>query len=235
MAGDRTAGPWRPGQATPGPAAARLLLMRWALLSLLVAALILVPFFLFENYFNALADQIAGGGAATWYAQALVVGLLASDVVLPVPSSVVSATAGALLGFGKGTLFVWLGMTVSCVIGYVIGHSSAAAARRFVGDAGLARAAGIADRYGALAIVFCRPVPVLAEASVIFAGLIRAPFPRFAAVCAASNLGVALGYAAIGAFSMRADAFLLAFVGSLLVPAAGMLAGRAWLRGRTRD
>jgi uncharacterized membrane protein YdjX (TVP38/TMEM64 family) len=206
--------------------------MRWALISLLIAALILVPFFLFEDYFNALADQIAGGGSATWYAEALVVGLLASDVVLPIPSSVVSATAGAFLGFGKGTLFVWLGMTASCLVGYVLGHSSAALARRFVGEAGLARAEGLARRYGNLAIALCRPVPVLAEGSVIFAGLIRTRFVPFIAVCAASNFGVAMGYAAIGAFSMRADAFLLAFLGSLLVPGLGMLAARVWL-GRT--
>jgi uncharacterized membrane protein YdjX (TVP38/TMEM64 family) len=206
--------------------------MRWALISLLIAGLILAPFFLFEDYFNALADQIAGGGVASWYAEALVVGLLASDVVLPIPSSVISATAGALLGFGKGALFIWLGMTISCVAGYALGHSSAAAARRFVGEAGLARAADLAARYGRLAIVLCRPVPVLAEGSVIFAGLIRAPFTPFVAVCALSNLGVAAGYAAIGAFSMRADAFLLAFLGSLAVPGIGMLAARAWLGGK---
>jgi uncharacterized membrane protein YdjX (TVP38/TMEM64 family) len=206
--------------------------MRWTLISILLLALILVPFFLFEDYFNALADRVAAGGPATVTAAVGVVGLLASDVLLPIPSSVVSAAAGALLGFGRGAFFVWLGMTLSCVIGYALGHRSAAAARRFVGEDGIKRAASIADRYGSFALVLCRPVPVFAEGSVIFAGLVHTPFKRFIAVCAASNLGVALGYSAIGAFSMRTDSFLFAFFGALLVPGIGILAAKIWLGNR---
>ena len=71
-------------------------------------------------------------------------------------------------------------------------------------------------RYGDWTILICRPVPVLAEASVIFAGLVGAPFARFFALTALSNLGIALGYAAFGAFSMRMDSFLLAFLGALI-------------------
>lgn len=203
--------------------------MRWALVSLLIVTLILVPFFLFEGYFNNLAAHALAGGTARWSVVAGVVGLLASDVVLPVPSSVVSASAGALLGFGTGAATVWLGMTASCIVGYLVGARSAGAAQRFVGEDGLRRAADIADRYGAFAIVLCRPVPVFAEGSVIFAGLVRTPFGRFLAVSAASNLGVALGYSAIGAYSMRADSFLLAFIGSLLVPGIGILVAKMWL------
>ena len=59
---------------------------------------------------------------------------------------------------------------------------------------------------------------VLAEASVVFAGIVRTPFVRFAALTAISNLGIALGYAAFGAFSMRLDSFLVAFLGALLLP-----------------
>jgi uncharacterized membrane protein YdjX (TVP38/TMEM64 family) len=207
--------------------------MRWALITVLIVALILVPFFLFEDYFNALAARIDAGGTARWSAAAAVIALLASDVVLPIPSSVVSAMAGALLGFARGTLIVWIGMMVSCVVGYLAGHHSSRAARRFVGDDGLRRASGLADRYGSFALVLCRPVPVLAEASVIFAGLVGAPFARFLALCSASNLGVAAGYAAIGAFSMRADSFLLAFFGSLLVPGVAILAAKVWLGQRS--
>ena len=72
----------------------------------------------------------------------------------------------------------------------------------------------------------CRPVPVLAEASVIFAGLVRAPFARFLAMTALSNLGIAVGYAAFGAFSMRVDSFLIAFLGALMIPGLAMLLAR---------
>lgn len=204
--------------------------MRWTLLAVLVLALILVPFFLFEDWFNQLAARFASGEGSTWYAAAGIGALLASDVVLPIPSSIVSAAAGVLLGFAGGTAVVWTGMTLSCLIGYWIGARSSGAARRFVGERGLARAATLAERYGNFAIVLCRPIPVLAEASTVFAGLIHAPRPRFFWACALANLGVAMAYAAVGAFSMRVESFLLAFAGALLLPALGFLAAKVWLK-----
>jgi uncharacterized membrane protein YdjX (TVP38/TMEM64 family) len=203
--------------------------MRWLWLSVAVVALILIPFFLFESYFTALAERAASGGVSPAAAIATIGGLLAFDVVLPVPSSIVSAAAGVLLGFWRGAAVVWGGMMVSCAIAYAIGARSSALARRLVGDEGIARAAATAARYGTFAIVLCRPVPVLAEASVIFAGVIHVPPGRFLAVCALANLGIAVGYAAIGAFSMRVDSFLAAFVGALAVPALGWLIARPWL------
>jgi len=181
----------------------------------------------------ALAADLISGRGSKWYAATAIGGLLASDVVLPIPSSVVSAGAGMLLGFSRGVAVVWLGMTASCLIGYLIGASSADAARRFVGRDGLIRASALAESYGDLMLVVSRPVPVLAEASVIFAGVVRTPFRRFLAMTSAANLGVAAGYAAIGAFSMRVESLLLAFAGAIAVPGLAMLVARLWL-GPTR-
>jgi len=203
--------------------------MRWSLVLFTILALIVVPFLLFERQFNALADVVARRDASSMSVAAGIAALLASDVVLPIPSSIVSAAAGMLLGFGRGTVVVWIGMSLSCLCGYAIGARSSNLARRFVGEESLARATGLASRFGDLAIVICRPIPVLAEASVITAGLLRASFSRVMFLSLAANLGVAAGYAAIGAFSMTMDSFLLAFLGSLVVPGLAMLAGKIWL------
>lgn len=204
--------------------------MRWFVILSTLALLILVPFVLFEEYFNQLGERIAHGGASSWTVAFAIAALLGSDVFLPVPSSVVSAAAGVLLGFWKGAVAVWIGMSVSCLIGYLVGARSSNLTRRFVGDAGLARASAIAHRYGDMAIVLCRPVPVLAEATVILAGLVKAPIGRVLALSMAANAGVAAGYAAIGAFAMSMDSFLLAFIGSLAVPGMALLAARIWFR-----
>ena len=203
--------------------------MRWFWFFLAVIALILVPFFLFEGYFTDLAGRAMSGELSTPASVAIIGGLLGLDALLPVPSSLVSAAAGVLLGFWPGTIVVWTGMTVSCAIAYAIGARSVTLTRRIVGDDGLERARRIASRYGDLAVVLCRPVPVLAEASVIFAGVVRVPPVRFLAVCALANLGVAAGYAAIGAFSMRMDSFLMAFGGAMALPALAWLAARVLL------
>jgi uncharacterized membrane protein YdjX (TVP38/TMEM64 family) len=200
--------------------------MRWLWLTLAVVALILVPFFLFESYFTSLGELAASGDVSVPWAVSIIGGLLALDVLLPVPSSVVSAAAGAFLGFWVGALVIWAGMTVSCLVAYVIGAWSSSLARRLVGVDGLQRAREIASRYGDLAIVVCRPVPVVAEASVIFAGVMHVPVVRFLGVCALANLGIAVGYAAIGAWAMSVDSFLLAFLGALAVP------GLAWVVAR---
>ena len=206
--------------------------MRWTVIVVILLAAILVPFFLFDEPFMRVADQLMRLGAHPASAAAGITALLAADVLLPIPSSVVSAGAGALLGFWRGTATVWTGMTAACLIGYAFGSRASAAARRFVGNAGMARAEFLSARYGDYALILCRPVPVLAEASVIVAGIVGRPPGRFVGLTALANLGVALGYAAIGAFSMRVDSFLLAFAGSLLVPGIGMLVARRWLTAK---
>lgn len=190
--------------------------MRWALVGVALLAFVLVPFVLFEEHFNRLASQWTAGQGAT---AALALGaLLALDIVLPIPSSVLSTAAGALLGFPLGALVSTLGMTLASAAGYWLGTGSRAATQRFVGAESLERAQRLAERYGDWAVIVSRPVPVLAEASAVAAGLLRRPAGRFLLLSAAANLGISLAYAAVGAFAMSAGSFLLAFAGALLLP-----------------
>jgi uncharacterized membrane protein YdjX (TVP38/TMEM64 family) len=159
--------------------------------------------------------------------------LLAFDVLLPVPSSIVSTAAGVLLGFAPGTAIVWSGMMAGCLVAYALGARASRAAQRLVGVESIARARALAARYGDWTIVICRPVPVLAEATVIVAGLVGAPMRRFLALTAMANFGIAAGYAAVGAFAMRVDSFVVAFVGALLIPAVAL--GMARLASDRRE
>ena len=201
-------------------------MLRWAVLWIVLIGLVLLPFLLFAEQFNAFAAQLTRGGYARWLVAVGVFGLLALDVLLPVPSSIVSTAAGLLLGFVAGALTVWTGMMAGCALGYAVGARGSAAARQLVGDAGLARAANLVRRYGDVTIVLCRPIPVLAEASVVFAGLTHAPVTRFARLTALSNLGIALGYTAFGAYSLRLNSFLVAFLGAVILPALFILISR---------
>jgi uncharacterized membrane protein YdjX (TVP38/TMEM64 family) len=203
--------------------------MRLALLWVLLIALVLVPFVLFEEQIARFAASVTASGASRGVAAAAIFGLLALDVFLPVPSSIVSTAAGVFLGFAGGTAIVWTGMMLGCALGYAVGARGSGAAQRLIGAEALARARRVAHRYGDLAIVVCRPVPVLAEATVVFAGLVRAPFARFARLTAVANLGIALGYSAFGAYSLRLDSFLLAFLGALVLPAVFLVISRAFL------
>jgi uncharacterized membrane protein YdjX (TVP38/TMEM64 family) len=193
--------------------------------------MIVVPFLMVGERFDQLGARMMRGDLASWPAAALISSFLALDIILPVPSSIVSTGAGVMFGFLRGTLVVWVGMMAGCLFGYLLGSRATPAARRFVGADGLSRAERVAADYGDWAIVICRPVPVLAEASVILAGLVHMPWRRFTVLTSTSNLGIAAAYAAIGAYSMSIGSFLLTFAGAIVLPGLVMLVAR-WRLGR---
>ncbi|MBN2005069.1 MAG: VTT domain-containing protein [Anaerolineae bacterium] len=203
--------------------------VRWSILIIVIFAIILIPFMLFGEQIEAWTDIFIATMAERKAIVALVLGgLLASDIFVPVPSSLVSTAAGALLGLIPGMLASWAGMTISCVIGFWVGDKfGRPAAERFVGADELDRLERLSQRYGYWAILVSRPVPMLAEASVLFAGISHMPWWRFMLLSALSNLGVSAVYAVVGALSANVNSFLLAFFGAILIPALAM-----WLMNR---
>jgi uncharacterized membrane protein YdjX (TVP38/TMEM64 family) len=206
--------------------------LRWASVFVVVLAAILLPFAFFERSITAWSTA-ALARPPTVVLAIVVAGLLAADVLLPVPSSLVSTASGALFGFAGGAFVSWAGMMLGCVVGWALGRSvGRAGLRRYLGEDELARAERIGERFGSAALVVSRPVPVLAEASVLFAGACGVPFWRTMALSALANAGISLAYAAVGAFSARIDSFLLAFAGAMGLPAIAL--GIAHLARRER-
>jgi uncharacterized membrane protein YdjX (TVP38/TMEM64 family) len=198
--------------------------VRWLLLCGIVLAIILVPFLLFgekietwtEGFLESASDQ------AGWIAVVLGA-LLASDVLVPVPSSLASTAAGFFLGFAAGALTSLTGMTISCILGYWLGaRFGRPLANRLVGDHELTRLERLSQRVGNWVIVISRPVPMLAEASALLAGISGMSTYQFLLLSTLSNLGISVVYAAVGAFSATTNSFLLAFAGSILVPLVAM-------------
>ncbi|MGD9100207.1 MAG: VTT domain-containing protein [Anaerolineae bacterium] len=198
---------------------------RWILLVAFTMAVILVPFLLFGAHIEAWTDDFVESASDQPAWVAMVLGsLLASDILIPTPSSLVSTAAGLILGFVQGTLVSWTAMTISCIIGFWIGAKfGRAVADRLVGRDELTRLENMSHRFGDWVIIVSRPVPVLAEASILFAGTSRMSLHRFLLLSALSNLGISAAYAAVGAFSASMNSFLLAFMGAILIPAVAMI------------
>lgn len=199
---------------------------RWVLLSAIVFGVILVPFALFGHQIEVWTEQFIESASQQSGWVALVLGLLlAVDILAPVPSSLVSTAAGLLLGFVKGAATSLAGMTISCAVGFwLAARFGRSMACRLVGEKELNRLERMSERFGSWVIVISRPVPVLAEASVMFAGLSGMPLHRFLLLSTLSNLGISAVYAAVGAFSATTSSFLLAFAGSILLPLLAMIA-----------
>lgn len=209
--------------------------LRWTLLGALLLALILVPFALWEESLTALASRLLAPAAGRAALSAIVVLLLASDVVLPIPSSFVSAGAVSLLGATQGFLSIALGMTLAAWLGYFIGRfGGEPLTRRMAGPAELERARRMMDRYGAWVVLICRGVPVLAEASTLLAGATRVSGWTFALAATLGNVGLSGAYALIGMLSLSgAWAWLAPFAFGVLVPGLAMLGLRP-LTARSR-
>ena len=202
--------------------------IRWGVVASVVLAVVIVPFALFEASILGAVEALTGSDTGRLAIALTIALLLASDVFLPIPSSVLATISGLSLGLGPGALVTWAGMQAGALIGYAVGRSAGTGAVAwFVGSAELERAARSHRRWGWFSLVASRAVPVLAESSVLLAGTVRMPMARFAWFTGAANAGVALVYAAVGAYAVEARAFLLAFAASVVVPGAAMVVHRA--------
>lgn len=147
----------------------------------------------------------------------LLIALLALDVVLPVPSSMVALLAVAMLGSLGGYLVIFIGLCLGAGLGYALG---AGYFRLLSGRLGLhQRQPGqLAYRLGTLSLICLRGVPVLAETSVVAAGMQRYPLRAFLLVTTLANAGLALAYSAIGTFLVEQNALLVTLLASMVLP-----------------
>lgn len=196
--------------------------LRWLIIAVGLIALIVGPFLLWGPAIESWATQVLANSQSRPFIGALIVGLLAADVVIPVPSSILSVIAGTVFDWRIAAPLVWAGMTLGCVLGYALGAAAVqGGARSFIGDAEFERARRVAGTAGPAMLIFARAVPVLAEASTIAAGAARMHFATFFISTSAANAAIALAYTAVGATAAASGSFVLVFVGLTLVPAIG--------------
>ena len=163
-------------------------------------------------------------------AAALGVGLLIADVLLPVPSSLVMVAHGALFGVWIGTFLSLLGSVGAALFGFAIGRRGGKLLERIVSPAERNRADHILARWGALAIVITRPIPLLAETVAIMAGASSSlGWGRMALAALVGSLPPALLYALTGAAVANFQSTSLMFGVVLLVT------GSFWLIGRLME
>ena len=143
--------------------------------------------------------------------------LLAGDVLLPVPSSVVGVLLGGRLGIGWGALAIFGGLILGQVAGYWLGRLWP---RRWSSKA------PVEPTFWAL--LLSRPIPVLAEAFTFAAGAMDVSFGAFLRAIIPGNLGYALVLAATGASLLPERSYWAALVVLLVVSGGAMWTWRRW-------
>lgn len=203
----------------------------------ILLAAILIPFFMFGSKIEAWTESLMKENSTTRPAAALLMAaLLASDILLPVPSSLASTACGYFAGILYGTLLSFAGMTISSIAGYWLGRKPGAFAfSRTLGEPEIKKLHRMNSLYGPWLLVIARPVPVLAEASVFFAGLSGMRFRHFLVLVSLSNLGISAAYATVGSIAANMNTFLLAFGASILLPLVFMLLSAVFANNSNRN
>ena len=132
---------------------------------------------------------------------------------------------GALFGVLWGTVLSLIGSVGAAVFGFAIGRRGGRLLERVVTPAERARASSILARWGTLAIIVTRPVPLLAETVAIMAGASSMSWRALVLASIAGSLPPALLYALTGA--AVADLQNTALMFGVVLAVAGLF----WLLG----
>ncbi|NBB94986.1 MAG: hypothetical protein GVY16_04520 [Planctomycetes bacterium] len=207
----------------------------------LIIALILAAAFLltFAVWGDPMEAAFAGEGFAVDLADRPAVGwlmglgLLVADLVLPVPATGVISALGTVYGFWLGWLISATGSTLAGLVGYGL--------VRFGGDrfaSRLARREELKDlrhcfnRYGGVAIIASRALPVLPEVMAVLAGLARMRFRLFLAAILTGTIPAAGLFAWWGSTAGK-NAPGISFVVAVVVPLGMWILLLPLLRHRT--
>lgn len=148
--------------------------------------------------------------------------VLVSDIVLPVPSSIVIYLNGFFLGVISGFSLSMASVVCSALIGYFIGRGSSAAVRSKPDQV----SADLLNKYGYLAILITRGIPVLSESVCVVCGYNRYDLKRYMLLNFIGYLPVCIIYAYAGSVSGSKEQFLISFGASIL------MAGLLWMFGK---
>jgi uncharacterized membrane protein YdjX (TVP38/TMEM64 family) len=196
-----------------------------------VIALVLLPLivlgFGFEDQVGQLIERTVD---PVTFAVATIV-VLAGDVLLPVPSSLVNTLAGSRLGIVVGTLVAWLGMNLGAIIAFALARTlGRPIVTRFTNPADLASLEQLVDRRGNGLLVVTRALPVLAEATVLLVGALGVSWRAFMPPVLLANFGLALAYAVLGVLAYEHGLLSIALVASVVVPLLATFVARLFMK-----
>lgn len=176
--------------------------MRLLLIFIVFAALVLASFFIWGE---ALMNTFTQEGSVAWLNQygnwAWTAGLilLLSDLILPIPATLVMSALGYLYGPIIGGILSSLGSFAAGSSGYWICRLlGERAALRLLGPRDYERGKKLSGKIGGWVVVLSRWLPVFPEVIACMAGLVRMPAGYFHVALACGSLPLGFIYAFIG-------------------------------------
>ena len=182
---------------------------------ILIAVFFIVGFELWGSFFDILFSQAECG---RWFvrikpwAWAAGIGLLLTDLVLPIPATGIMAALGSVYGVWMGALIAAAGSTAAGLAGYALARLIGRRVTRLLAsDEELHRFKAVFDSWGGAAIIVSRCLPVLPEVLSILAGLARMSLSRFVPALLLGTLPTSFLFAYMGDVSSEMPAYGMAF------------------------
>ena len=202
----------------------------------IVAGFVIGSKLLIENVFGFSFEP----WARSWMADAgvsgaaVVIGLLAVDIFIPVPSSIIMVLSGAAFGVAWGSLLAFVGSIGGEWLGFELARRyGTSLSTRFIGDAAERRRMNdLLITHGAAAIAVTRALPVVMETMSIVAGLSPMRRSTFLIASAIGTAPIVVVYAYAGAMSRETGSLVPAIVILIAVAAAGWIWYRASIGAR---
>lgn len=200
----------------------------WILVTTLLV-LIIGPFVIWGGWFEQMLDL---HGTKAWmeslgpWAWLGGIALLVSDLVLPIPGTVVMSALGLVYGWFWGGVVSVAGSALGGLVAYALcrkfGHKPAI---WLAGEDGLAKGEALfRSQRGGWLVALSRWMPVLPEAMACLAGLTEMPFRVFLVALLSGTAPLGFTFAAIGALGVERPGLTIAL--SALVP-VGLYAAAA--------
>ena len=194
-----------------------------------------IPFLLLGWWLEPAIESLATNAVAMqpWQSASLITIGLAIDIFLPVPSSVLLTFAGQSLGLWTGTLVGWMGLNISAAIGVWTSRKFGPWVVERFSSADAVQDIQTLNKWSLWwTLIACRPLPILAEASVILAGINRVPSRQFWPPVLIANLIIAGAYSWLGESAGKNDWFVSALAISMVLPVTFIGVRYIWKRYR---
>lgn len=183
-----------------------------------------IPFLLFgERLESFVTEQLLTNQrfeSPLWVGGAAIV-LLAVDILLPIPSSVVCTLAGSVIGVVAGTAVCWVGLNISAWLGYWLASKLGwRFVQRMTDETSRDQVQTTINNWSWLTLAGLRPIPILAEASILLAGCYQLEKSVFWPPVLIGNLVVAVSFVGLGKLSAEQGWFAMALPISICIPLA---------------
>ncbi len=161
--------------------------------------------------------------------------LLAADVFLPVPSSMIMFANGTLFGFVGGSALSIVGGVGAAMIGYWMGQKGKGLLDKWIRPQDFAVGDRFFARWGISSVIVSRPVPLIAETISVAAGAGNLGWKKMLLGSLLGTVPTAIAYAGAGAYAQSFDAGIYAFLA--VIGVAGIFVGLGYFlqKGRAVD